>query len=367
MPEKSSRGKNLRRREFLKYGTRVAAGAAVWGGAGYLAGLGVDKAIELYSVGLRETGQKLADLDERVRNMKGPLAPVVQTPMKIEEKRTGFYQKVFGRSEKDQEEWRKKHGIKTAKDKEQEENPVYEVPTPQPTQETVQEQTTRRGFLKRVLGYSIDHPRAVGAATGALYGGTKSAVTGVGKLKSNLRTAKQNERIAELENELRERIAHDEAERERLEGEIASFRTKLNDYENQSAGDKKSHAKDIAGLRTKMAGALVRYRELKRDYASLSEEVARYHAMQEKQPIKEGDLEKKVDRADEEPNSPGLMILGGVLIASSIIISAQGNFIERTISLSPQSRAIPMILGVAGAIMFFLGLTKILKFKYLKE
>lgn len=199
--------KNYTRREFLKSGAKVGGAAAVYGVVGGFLGKGYETIRDSLYDAVQKTGNKLVELDEKVEKM-GKYNPVRVTK-KVEEARGGFWRKILGRTEQDQQEWRDKYGIKNPKTEKDYENPEdSNKPTPLYGKQAEQEEITRRGFFRTILGYAHQHPVGIGIAAGAAYGAGKSAYRQKGKIKDKIEIAKLKDKV----NYLEERMNPEESE-----------------------------------------------------------------------------------------------------------------------------------------------------------
>lgn len=188
--------KNYTRREFLKSGARVGGSAAVYGAVGGFLGKGYETIRDAFYGMTQKTGNKLGELDKKVEEM-GKYNPA-KVAKKVEETRGSFWRKIFGRTEEDQAKWRDKYGIKNPRED-------YEAPkdSNEPNQpyksQTKQEEISRRGFLKTILGYAQRHPVGAGIAAGAAYGAGKSAYRQHGSVKDKIEIARLKGRVDYLE------------------------------------------------------------------------------------------------------------------------------------------------------------------------
>jgi hypothetical protein len=197
---KKRRGPNYTRREVLKYGAKVGVGATIWGAVGGGLGKAYDLFRQGYQAAVRETGNKLSALDEKIENSKNPVVEyTVQPVKKAEDWRGSAWRKIFGRDEKDTQEWKDKYGIKSGKEKPYEPNLPKKQSDPNKPNPLEEVQSTRRGFIRYMLGLGNQYPTESGVVAGAAYGGVKHAISGHESYKQAVTIGDLKQRVSELE------------------------------------------------------------------------------------------------------------------------------------------------------------------------
>lgn len=208
------------RREVIKYGAKVAGGALFGGAIGGLAGKGVSELKELYGIALTKTGQALADLDSSVKEAENILMGPVKGMQYVEEKRMSFYDRISGRTEEDKRAWREEHGVETKEDLMRKAYESQRTQTLTALERVKQgasaikkdiasltapdKGSTRRGFLRRLLGVAYNNPVSSGTAIGAAAGAGYTGVKGAMSFRRNVKSAKMHDRLDSQEEELKE-------------------------------------------------------------------------------------------------------------------------------------------------------------------
>jgi len=204
--ERDARSKRFTRREALKYGGKIGVGAAVYGAVGGALG-------KLYEVltgntrkAIKYTGNKLAEVDEKVEKSKNPAVKKVVKPVKrVEDWRGRTWRKVFGRTDEDTADFREEYEIETAQDRENKKNPEYVKKRQERRQRQEEERMSRRGFFERVFNYFHKNPIKIGAGVGAAYGAGKTAIKGAGTYRTNKKIARLKDDVEDLKQELRKK------------------------------------------------------------------------------------------------------------------------------------------------------------------
>jgi len=173
-PDKASEPRLYRRRDFIGAGLTVGIGAAI----GSALGRGYEIARDKYRTTVRKYVnigaaqdryvEAMASSTNPVERVVGKTAEAIEEPWKA---RADIYNKVFKRNKVDQAQFRQKY-------KTEEPTTAKADLTAKAEQRTKDEKgyTTRRGFLRSLLGLADRYPTSSGAVTGGVLGGAKAGI-----------------------------------------------------------------------------------------------------------------------------------------------------------------------------------------------
>lgn len=215
------------RREVLKQGVRVSAGAGAYGAIGGFLGKMYESLGNMYGRGIKEAGERLGNLDNEIEEAEPTEPAYVAKPVKrIEDARIGFFKKIFGRTEEDVEKFQKKHEYGPAK---------KPATTKQKSEkeETAEEETSRRGFINYILGYMADNPVVSGIGIGAGYGTVKTLPDVPGAFATA---------------GLRDDVAHLKKYSGRLEEEVRQLKGAIGGLEKKTEEDKSKNMLIFLGI-----------------------------------------------------------------------------------------------------------------------
>lgn len=191
--EKGKYEKKMTRRAVLKTGVAASIGGLIGGGLGK----GYDSVVKFYDEKIGMLGNKIVEIDKKVDAL--PKYRPEKAAKEVREYRGKFWNKVFGRSEKEQQEWLKGKKISTPKkylEKKVDDDSEVEDPS-------------RRSFLRYLLGVGHKNPVKTGAIAGAAYGASSHTVKNYGKYHNQKEIAvlkdentELKERVGELEKKV---------------------------------------------------------------------------------------------------------------------------------------------------------------------
>ena len=289
--------------------------------------------VHFYGEGVGVIGQELADLDKRIDKMEGLAGKVTKTAKSLEEKRSTFWQKVFGIEKDDQEEWRAKYDIKKDEDK----NEIHPETYSKNNTDEQKDEGTRRNFLYSLLEYAHQHPRTTGTVVGGSYGGIRMAKGGFKDYRTASKNEERDEKIGELERQTKEF----EQKIKELTGTIASYEHRL-----KTAGEEKDkYGQNIAKIRTQLSELTVKYADLLSKYSPASRDTP-----------KDNDNEKE-DK--DRKGKPMAMFIGLVLLAASLTLSLTKPITASVIgNIATTNNLISVSLFVLSLLFLYFGVKK---------
>ncbi|MFA5953543.1 MAG: hypothetical protein WC812_03045 [Candidatus Pacearchaeota archaeon] len=194
--------KKYTRREAIKYGAKISAGALIYGAIGNVLGRGYRFFRDIY----RDADEKVENLKEDVARKKRDMDEFYEENVKPEKdnlkekfKKTKIGKKLYNTKE-ELEETPFGEKIHSKKDKLKENYKNWDEKILDENEEP--DKISRRTFLGRLFHAYNEHPVGVATSAGIVYGGSKHAIKNLNKYRRNRREAIQREKIKNLEEEL---------------------------------------------------------------------------------------------------------------------------------------------------------------------